>query len=101
MVVDENGRSYTHKNISLSKPFEIMDTIYPLCVDKEKTPKAYKDVVFQAFDQWDDEESALEESVVGKIPFSMFIRELGGISPSISRVKGILSVNVRIFLYRK
>ena len=71
-----------------------MDTIYPLCADSDKKPKAYKDVSFQAFDQWNDEESALEERVVGKIPFSMFIRELGGISPSVSRVKGILSVNV-------
>ena len=96
VFIDENGRSYNHKNVSLSEPFEIMDTIYPLCIDSDKKSKAYKDVSFRAFDQWDDEESALEERVVGKIPFSMFIRELGGISPSVSRVKGILSVNVRI-----
>lgn len=58
--------------------------------------KPYKDVSLEAYEEWEEEEMILEESEVGKIPFSMFIREMGGVSPSVSRVVGKFSVDVGV-----
>lgn len=94
--VDEDGKNVTHKNVSLSEPYEIMDTIYPLCEESAMKSKPYKDVSVEAYEEWEEDEMVLEESEVGKIPFAMFIREMGGVSPSVSRVVGKFSVDVGV-----